>query len=234
MLGLGIEQPAVGAAEAIGLQRPLQVVRLQQHGEAGEGAFGDRRRGERGQRRPEMLLGLGRDRSRLRAARIAAIQSAAQARSRGIVDRRKRLERDGGVARLLGQRAAEIVPVAAHGERRRADRAAEVEGEDLSCRDSGGTAAPSAPAARDLPAPVGPTTSVWPTSPTWRENRNGVEPSVLRKEQRRGAEMLVAFRPRPDRRERDHVGEVERRDRRLADIGVDMAGQRCRARPRPR
>ena len=39
------------------------------------------------------------------------------------------------------------------------------------------------------------------------------------------SKMLVPFRPRPDRRERDHVGEIERRDRRLADIGVDMAGQ---------
>ena len=38
--------------------------------------------------------------------------------------------------------------------------------------------------------------------------------------------MLVARRARPDRRQRDHVREIERRDRRLADIGVDMAGQR--------
>ena len=37
--------------------------------------------------------------------------------------------------------------------------------------------------------------------------------------------MLVPFRPRPHRRQRDHVGEIERRDRRLADIGVGLAGQ---------
>ena len=63
-------------------------------------------------------------------ARIAATHSAAQARSALIVDARQRLQRH----RMLGagrQAAAEIVPVAAHGERRGADRAAEVEGEDL-------------------------------------------------------------------------------------------------------
>ena len=37
--------------------------------------------------------------------------------------------------------------------------------------------------------------------------------------------MLVAFGSGPHRRERHHVGEVEGRDRRLADIGVDVAGQ---------
>ena len=37
--------------------------------------------------------------------------------------------------------------------------------------------------------------------------------------------MFVPLRPGPDRRERDHVGEVERGDRRLADIGVDVARQ---------
>ena len=52
------------------------------------------------------------------------------------------------LARLAGERAAEVMPVAAHGERGRTDRAAEVEGEDLRARDSAETAAPSAPAAR--------------------------------------------------------------------------------------
>ena len=37
--------------------------------------------------------------------------------------------------------------------------------------------------------------------------------------------MLIPFRPGPHRRERHHVREVERRDRRLADVGVDVAGQ---------
>jgi hypothetical protein len=48
----------------------------------------------------------------------------------GVVDAGERLERDGGVV-AFGQPAAEIVPVAAHGERGGADRTAEVEGEDL-------------------------------------------------------------------------------------------------------
>src|SRR3546814_5849394 len=41
-------------------------------------------------------------------------------------------------------------------------------------------------------------------------------------------EMLVPFRPRPHRRQRNHVSEIERRDRRLPDIGVDMARQRAK------
>ena len=52
---------------------------------------------------------------------------------RGIIDHGQGLERDrlGGIVR---QRAAEIMPVATHGERGRADRAAEVEGKDLVSR----------------------------------------------------------------------------------------------------
>ena len=46
-------------------------------------------------------------------------------------------------------------------------------------------------------------------------------------EQRRTVEMGIADRPCPDRRQRHQVGEVERMDDRLADIGVDMAGQRA-------
>ena len=37
--------------------------------------------------------------------------------------------------------------------------------------------------------------------------------------------MLVPRRPRPHRRQRNHVGEVEGGDRRLPDIGVDVARQ---------
>jgi hypothetical protein len=43
--------------------------------------------------------------------------------------------------------------------------------------------------------------------------------------QRGRIEMLVPFRPRPHRRQGDHVGEIEGGDRRLPDIGVDVAGQ---------
>jgi hypothetical protein len=47
-----------------------------------------------------------------------------------VVDAGKRLQGD-GLGNVLGERAAEVVPVASHGERRCADRTAEVEGEDL-------------------------------------------------------------------------------------------------------
>ena len=48
----------------------------------------------------------------------------------GLMDAGERLKRDEGVGRI-GEAAAEVVPVATHGERGGADRAAEVEGEDL-------------------------------------------------------------------------------------------------------
>ncbi len=41
-LGLGIEQPAIGSAEAIGLQRTLERLRLQQHRQTGQRTFGCR------------------------------------------------------------------------------------------------------------------------------------------------------------------------------------------------
>ena len=63
-------------------------------------------------------------------ARSAAIRSAAQARSPASSIRGERLQGD-GLRDVLGKRAAEVVPVASHGERRRPDRTAEVEGEDL-------------------------------------------------------------------------------------------------------
>src|SRR3546814_18357365 len=55
-----------------------------------------------------------------------------------LVDARERLQRYAAAVILQG--AAQILPVAAHGERRGADRAAEIEGEDLeigraSCRE---------------------------------------------------------------------------------------------------
>ena len=46
-----------------------------------------------------------------------------------------------------------------------------------------------------------------------------------REEEWRGFEILVMLLACPNRRERHHVGEVECGDRRLADVGVDMAGQ---------
>ncbi len=39
MFGLRIEQPAIGAANAVRAQCLFQIVGLQQHGEAGDGPF---------------------------------------------------------------------------------------------------------------------------------------------------------------------------------------------------
>src|SRR3546814_13729590 len=47
----------------------------------------------------------------------------------------------------------------------------------------------------------------------------------LGEKQRRRVEMFIAFRAGPDRRQRDHMRQVQGADRRLPDIGVDMAGQ---------
>ena len=129
LFGLGVEQPARSAADAVGLQRLLQRRRLQQDRQAGDGALLHRRRRQRGQRRPDVLLGgrvdgdafLGEDgRHPLRRPGALGL----------IVDARQRLQRH-RMLRAGGQAAAEIVPVAAHGDRRGADRAAEVEGENL-------------------------------------------------------------------------------------------------------
>ena len=51
-LGLGVEQPAPRPADAIGRERLLELLALQQDREAGQRAFGGRRAGERSERRP--------------------------------------------------------------------------------------------------------------------------------------------------------------------------------------
>ena len=165
--------------------------------------------------------------------RMATIQSAAQARSGTSWMRGERLERDGG-RRAVGQVAAEIVPVAAHGERGGADRAAEVEGKDLIVRDSGGTAAPSAPAAPTCRRRSG-------RPPAYGRHRRhggktgtGSQPSVLPKNSGGAPEMLVPFRARPDRRQRDHVGEIERARPAAAGHWRRHGRAASRARPRPR
>ena len=77
----------------------------------------------------------------------------------------------------------------------------------------------------DLPAPVGPTIRVWPTSPTCRLSRNGVEPSVL-PNRSGGAWKCSSLAGPAQTAERDDVRQVQRRDRRLADVGVGVSGNR--------
>ena len=222
MLGLGIEQPAVGAAQTIGLQRTLQGTGLQKHGKAGQGAFGDRRRGERGERRPHMLLGFGAD-GHAFAGEHRGHPLGGPGPFGGIIECRERLQRDGR-ERVLRQRAAEVVPIPAHGERRGPDRPPEIEGEDLGL----GIASKLQRHQRQQHAFASAGRSDHESVPDVADMQR--EPERGRafgpgEEERGCTEMLVAFRSRPHGRERHHVSEVEGRDWWLADIGVDMAGK---------
>ena len=129
-----------------------------------------------------------------------------------------------GFLRILRERAAEIMPVAAHGERRRPDRAAEIEGKNLRA----GIAAKLQGHQRQQHAFAGAgrpnDQSVADVADMERETegRRAFRPG---KEQRRRIEMIIARRPGPDRRERHHMGKVQGRDRRLPDIGVDVTRQ---------
>ena len=136
-------------------------------------------------------------------ARMLAIHSAAQARSAASSIQAKRLERDGfgGVVR---QRAAEIVPVATHGERRRADRAAKIEGEDLGIR----VAAELQRHQRqqDRLAGTGRTHHQGMADIADMKRKSKRRRSLgSREEQCRRAQMLVSRGTRPDRRQRNHV-----------------------------
>ena len=141
----------------------------------------------------------------------------------GIIDASQRLQSD-GLARLARERAAEVMPVAAHGKGGRPDRPAKVEGEDLRVR-----IAPElqrhqrqqhalAGAGRAHDQRMADVADMEGEA----ERRRALRPG---EEQRRTVKMLVPFRPGPDRREGHHVGEVEGRDRRLAHVGVDMPRQ---------
>ena len=128
--------------------------------------------------------------------------------------------------RPLGQLAAEIMPVAAHGEGGRADRAPEIEGEDLRPRiaaelqrherEQHGFAGPGRPDDQRM-ADI----AHMEREP---ERRRALGLAV---EQRRAVEMGVPLLPGPDGGERDHMGEVQGGDRRLADIGVGLPRQRA-------
>ena len=116
------------------------------------------------------------------------------------------------------------MPVAAHGNRGGADRAAEVEGEHLRARIAAELQRHQREQHRLARAGRADHQRMPDIADMQREakRRRALRP---RMEQRRSAEMLVPLRPGPDRRERDDVGEVERRDRRLSDIGVEVPGQ---------
>ncbi len=220
-LRLGVQQPSPGASEGIGLQRALERLGLQQHGEAGQGALMDRRRGEAGQRGPEMVL-----HRRVDCDALAGEEAGDPLRRPGAflrrLDARQRLQRH-RLGHVGGQRAAKVMPVAAHGDRRGADRAAEVEGEDLRARVAAELQRHQRQQHRLARAGRADDQHVPDIAHMQREAewRRAIRPCM---EERRATQMLVPFGSGPDRRDRDDVGEVQRRDRRLPDIGVEMAG----------
>ena len=174
------------------------------------------RRGEALQRGPHGVLDVGRD-----ADAFAGEQ------------RRHPLQGEGDLARLVDagerlqrQRAfeAELDAFAAHGERGGARRAAAVEEDDL-----------RADEAAELQGEQGQQHRL---AGAGRADDQGmadiadmqIEPerraaARLRHHQRRRIQMPVRLRPRPHRRHRHHVGEVQGVHDRLAHIGVGVAGQ---------
>ncbi len=147
-----------------------------------------------------------------------------------IVDARERLKRH-AVVSAFGEAAAKIVPVATHGERGGADRSAKVEGEDL-----GLLVAPELQRHQRQQhrfARAGRTNDQRMADIADMDGKPERGRALGLAEQQWGCcKMLVPFRSRPHRRQRDHVGEIQCVDRGLADIGVDMARQRMAGRKR--
>ena len=142
---------------------------------------------------------------------------------RDIVDAGQRLEGN-GLPLLFAERASEVVPIPTHRERRGADGTAEVEGEYLRLvvapelqRHEGQQhgLARARRADNERMADI----SDMQGEP---ERRCPLGPA---EEQRRRIEVLIRRRTGPDRRQWDHVRQVERRDRRLSHVGVGMPGK---------
>ena len=112
-----------------------------------------------------------------------------------------------GLFRVLRERAAEIMPVAPHGERRRPDRPAEIEGKNLRV----GIAAKLQGHQSEQHAFAGagrPDDQCVADIPDMERETEGCRAFRPGKEQGRRIEMVIAFRPGPDRRERHHMGKV--------------------------
>lgn len=157
-------------------------------------------------------------------ARIAATHSADQARSAPSSMRAK------GWSETLCSEPADRLPPRScqsppHGQGGGADRAAEVEGEYLGA----GVAAELHRHQRQQHRLAGPGRAddqgVADIADMEREpERRGA--FGLAEEERRPLKMVVAIRAGPNGRERDHMGQVQGADRRLAHIGVGVAEQR--------
>ena len=118
-LGFGVQQPPPRATHGVGRQCLLEGIGLQQDAEAGDGPLGDRGRGEGGQGRPQMLLQFRGDGHRLPSEEGRDPLRGPGALA-GVIDARQRLQGD-RFGHVVGEGAAEVMPVAAHGQRRGAD-----------------------------------------------------------------------------------------------------------------
>ena len=118
------------------------------------------------------------------------------------------------------------MPVPAHGERRGSDGAAEVEGEDLGFRVTAELERHQRQQHRFARAGRADDERVAdiPDMEGKPERRTSLGLAI---EQGGRTEMVVPFRPCPHSTQGDHVGKIERRDRRLPDIGIGMTGQRA-------
>jgi len=120
----------------------------------------------------------------------------------------KRLQGD-RFGKVIGEGAAEIVPIAAHRERRGPDAAAEIEGEYLRA----GVTAELQRHQRQQHAFAGagrPHDQCVADIADMQAEAERRRSFCPREEQRGRLEVLVPFRPRPNRRERHHVREIER------------------------
>ena len=129
MFGFGIEQPAIGAADAVRSKGLFQVVALQQDRKAGDRAFLGGCGRQRCQRRPDVFLHVRRDRHAF-AHEDRHDPVRRPGAFIGVVDAGKRLQRNRCLCPFR-EAAAQVVPVAAHGEGGGADAAAEIECEHL-------------------------------------------------------------------------------------------------------
>ena len=139
-----------------------------------------------------------------------------------IVDHGKRLQRDrfGGA---VGQRTAEIVPISLHGKRRGPDRPAEIEGKDL-----GGRIPPELQRHQRKQHGLAGTGRTdhqrVPDVADMKREAKRRGPFRPREKQGRCPKMGVPYRPCPDRGQRDRMSDVQGRDRRLTDVGIDWPG----------
>ena len=220
---LGIEEPSERPADAVGGKRLLQCLRLQKDSKPGERALSDRRARQRAQRRPQMILGFWIDCDALRNEDRLKPFRGPVALCR-LIDPRQRLQQDWLVA-VLGKTRSQILPIAAARERGRTDRATEIESENLRL----GIAAKLQRhhCQQDRFARPGRTDdeAVSDVTDMKRKPERG-RAFGLGVKQRRRVEMRIVFRSGPDSRKRHHMRKVQRRDRGLANIAVDMAGQR--------